>query len=428
MRVAAGAPAMKPYFPAVFLPLAGGYLVSYVFRTINGPLSAELIQQFSLNSTALGLLTSIYFLAFTLSAIPIGMALDVFGPRRVQACLMTVATLGAVGSALAPNALFLMIGRALIGIGVAGALMAGLKANALWVSPRYLPFANGGIVMFGGFGAIIATLPIGVLDADLGWRNTFLILAAVSLTVAIAVFVFLPKQSRRRAAVRHRGGGLIEVVVDRRFLRIAPLSASVIGSAFAIQGLWAARWLVDVDGFDPATVLDVLLAMGVGLTVGSLLIGGATSWVCRFGIAETKIFAILCASFVAAQLALLMNARLPAALLWGVLGAIGGMSVLSYSILDSIFPSQMVGRTNSVLNVLHLASAWIIQAVMGFIIDEWPVDVAGHYPVIAYQAAFALPVALQVLGLIWFAHVSPESGESATHGIRQSLQQKQPSH
>src|SRR5579859_8029504 len=85
----------------VFLPLACGYLLSYVFRTINGPLADQLIFQFGLDAGWLGLLTSMYFLAFALSAIPIGMALDAYGPRAVQACLMTVAALGALVFALA---------------------------------------------------------------------------------------------------------------------------------------------------------------------------------------------------------------------------------------------------------------------------------------------------------------------------------------
>lgn len=162
-----------PALPMVFLPLACGYLLSYVFRTINGPLADQLIFQFGLDSSSLGLLTSMYFLAFALSAIPIGMALDAYGPRAVQASLMTVAALGALVFALAPSAPYLMIGRALIGLGVAAGLMAGLKAHALWVSPRHLPLANGGLVMFGGLGAIAATIPVDVVDSLIGWRGTF---------------------------------------------------------------------------------------------------------------------------------------------------------------------------------------------------------------------------------------------------------------
>lgn len=399
MHEATGTPSLL----RVFLPLACGYLISYLFRTINGPLSDELIRQFSLGAGSLGLLTSIYFFAYTLSAIPIGMALDAFGPRQVQGWLMAVAALGAVVFAVAPNGTFLLIGRALIGIGVAGGLMAGLKANALWVPPRCLPLANGGIVTFGGIGAIIATVPVAVVDADVGWRGTFLILAALSLAVAVAVFACLPRHSANRNRRRHGiARGLFEVVTDRRFLGLAPLSASVIGSAFAIQSLWAWRWLVDVDRFASDTVLDELLIMAIGLTLGGFAIGAATTSLSRLGISEAEVFAGLCLLFVGLQSTLLVGITLPAALLWGLLGASGAINVLSYSLLDTMFPAAMAGRANSVLNVLHLGAAWAIQAGMGLIIARWPVDAARHYPLAAYQAGFAFPIVLQLAGLFWF--------------------------
>ena len=62
--------------PLVFLPLACGYLLSYVFRTINGSIADELVHGFSLDAGSLGLLTSVYFLAFAVSAIPIGVAAE----------------------------------------------------------------------------------------------------------------------------------------------------------------------------------------------------------------------------------------------------------------------------------------------------------------------------------------------------------------
>ena len=164
-------PARSPALRTIFLPLACGYLLSYVFRTINGPLAEELIEQFGLDAGSLGILTSTYFLAFSLAAIPLGVALDAFGPRRVQGWLMIVAAIGALVFAFAPGMPLLIVGRAVIGLGVSGGLMAGLKAHALWISPRYLPLANGGLVMFGGFGAIAATMPMNLIDLTLGWAR-----------------------------------------------------------------------------------------------------------------------------------------------------------------------------------------------------------------------------------------------------------------
>jgi predicted MFS family arabinose efflux permease len=106
---------------------------------------------------------------------------------------MMVAAFGALVFALAPAAPLLIIGRAMVGFGVAGGLMAGLKANALWVSQRHLPLANGSLVMFGGLGAIAATQPVEMLDLIIGWRGTFLILAVLSMTVAIAILALVPE-------------------------------------------------------------------------------------------------------------------------------------------------------------------------------------------------------------------------------------------
>ena len=289
--------------------------------------------------------------------------------------------------------------------------MAGLKAHALWVSPRHLPLANGGLVMFGGLGAIAATRPIGVVDSLIGWRSTFVALAAISLMIAISVFIWVPRHSASDEPPTGNRimAGFFDSIVDGRFLRIAPLSASVVGTAFAVHGLWAARWLTDVDRLKPGGVLDGLLAMGVGLTFGALIIGAAATYLTRLGLSETKIFCGFCVVFIVLQIAIQMNAALPLELLWGMMGACGGMTVLSYSLLDKLFHPTVVGRANSALNVLHLATAWFVQAGMGIVVARWPASSPGHYPVIAYRTAFILPLFLQVVGLAWFL-VGPTSG------------------
>lgn len=389
-------------FVFVFLPLACGYLLSYVFRTINGPLADELLHQFSLDAGSLGILTSVYFLAFAVSAVPIGIALDAFGPRLVQSCLMSIAALGALIFAVAPGETVLIAGRALIGIGVAGGLMAGLKAHALWLPQRLLPLANGGLMMFGGFGAIMATLPISAIDSLIGWRGTFLSLAAASLLGAIAVSLLVPRNAPATDQPGHSLRGFVDAITDRRFLRLAPLSASVVGTSFAVHGLWAARWFVDIEHYTTPQILRGLLAMGVGLTVGSLAIGSAAVWLARLGISTTKVFGWLCAAFIAAQIAIQLDLPIPHLVLWAVIGAFGGMAVLSYSILDGLFPASMVGRANSALNVLHLTAAWGVQCGMGLVIAQWAFDQNGHYPVLAYHTAFAVPLAVQIAAMVWF--------------------------
>ena len=118
----------------VFLPFAAGYYLSYLFRTINALIAGRLISDTGLDTADLGLLTSVYFLVFAAAQIPIGILLDRFGPRRVQSALLLVAAAGAGLFAMSTGLPSLLISRAMIGLGVAAALTAGLEVHRSLVS------------------------------------------------------------------------------------------------------------------------------------------------------------------------------------------------------------------------------------------------------------------------------------------------------
>jgi len=104
----------------VFLPFAGGYFLSYFYRSVNAIIAPQLISEIGLTAGDLGFLTSAYFLAFAAIQIPLGILLDRFGPRRVQSTLLLGAALGAFLFSMGETQITLFIGRALIGPGVAG--------------------------------------------------------------------------------------------------------------------------------------------------------------------------------------------------------------------------------------------------------------------------------------------------------------------
>jgi MFS family permease len=110
-----------------------------------------------LDAANLGLLTAVYFLVLAGAQIPIGVLLDRFGPRRVQSVLLVVAAGGAALFAASTGLLELLIARAMIGIGVAAALMAGLKAIVTWFPRERVALINGYMIMLGALGAVTAT-------------------------------------------------------------------------------------------------------------------------------------------------------------------------------------------------------------------------------------------------------------------------------
>jgi MFS family permease len=176
----------------VFLPFVSGYYLSYIYRTINALISGQLMTELGINAADLGLLTSAYFLTFALVQLPLGILLDRFGPRRVQSGLLLFAALGAALFATGHNLAVLLLGRGLIGVGVAAALMAGLKAIVLWFPKERVALINGWFVMLGALGALTATAPAELMLEWMGWRGLFALLAAATAISALLIYLIVP--------------------------------------------------------------------------------------------------------------------------------------------------------------------------------------------------------------------------------------------
>ncbi|WP_084292624.1 MFS transporter [Bradyrhizobium sp. WSM3983] len=385
----------------VFLPFAAGYYLSYLFRTINALISDRLTLETGIGTADLGLLTSVYFLIFAAAQIPIGIMLDRFGPRRVQSALLLVAAAGAGLFAMSTGLLSLLIARTMIGLGVAAALTAGLKSIVLWFPTERVALLNGYMIMLGSLGAVTATAPAEYLLAWMGWRELFVILATATAATAMLIYVVVPERVTLPSAAS-MSVTLSSVFGDKRFWRIAPLSATCVGSAWSLQGLWASPWLTDVEGFDRASLVGHMFIMSVVLSGGAWLFGTTVHYFRRRGVGAETILAMVAVLFIAAELALILRAPLPSILPWSIVAIVGTATVVSFAVIANYFPPELTGRANGALNVLHFGWAFLAQYATGLILEQWSCG-DDHRSILAYQVAFGLNVALQIAALAWFA-------------------------
>ena len=385
----------------VLLPFAGGYFLSYFYRTINAVISAELSSTMHLRASDLGLLTAVYFLSFAAMQLPLGVALDRYGPCRVQGTLLLVAALGAALFGAAQTLAAFIIGRAMIGFGVAAALLAGLKSIRLWFPKEQLPLLNGCFIMLGTLGALTATAPAQLVIAWIGWRALFEGLAALTAACAIVIVVLSPDPVGGPPQPGHSVVSLKLIYTNSRFWRVAPLSTVCISTAWALQGLWAGPWLADVENLSRPEIVRHLFVMALALCGGALVFGILAERLRRHGVRTQVVLAAVGAVFIAAQLALILRLPVPSYLVWAIVGSVGAATVLSFTILAEYFPSEIAGQANAALNILHISGAFVLQYAIGVIVDIWG-SKNGHYPVIAYQAAFTIILSLQVLAWSWY--------------------------
>jgi len=407
----------------VFVPFCAGYFLSYFFRTINAVLAATLTKDLGLSASALGLMTAVYFLTFAIIQLPLGILLDRFGPRRVQSAMLLVTAAGAMIFASGSRLEILIVGRALIGLGAAGALIGGLKAIVLCFPKERVPLFNGYFIMLGTLGAVAATLPADWLLTYLSWRSLLALAGAATAVVAALTFTFAPEFPLLAPKKPHlRFLGLGGVYRDLRFWRVAPVSTLCISSAWAIQGLWAERWLADVDGLNRASVVRHLFVMALALSTTALMLGIIADWLRHWRIQPQMILGAAALVFVSAESVLILDIPSLSYLLWALVAGMGAGTVLSYSILTEYFPMEMTGQANAALNVFHIGGAFAVQEIFGWIIDRWPAN-GGHYPAIAYKTSFILLIAFQLIAIVWFSHLDQKLRALARRLLRSQLTQ-----
>jgi MFS family permease len=403
------------------LPFAAGYYVSYLFRTINALIASRLVSDLSLGPADLGFLTSVYFLTFACIQLPLGILLDRCGPRRVQSVLLLIAAAGAALFGVATGFWMLVLARALIGLGVAAALIAGLKAIVLSFPKQRLPLVNGAFVMLGALGAVTATAPAEWLLAIIGWRGLFEWLAVATALCALVIFVVVPD---RASAATHRTvearAGFRVVFCDPRFWRLAPLSATCIGTAWALQGLWAAPFMADVEGLAHPIIVRHLFIMAVALSAGALLLGAGSDRLRRRRVSPQIALLGTAIVSIAAEIMLVVRSPIPSLAMWAVISSVGAATVLSYAIVGLYFPKEIAGHANAALNLFHIGGAFVFQSAIGLVLELWPAH-AGHYPATAYQTAFSSLIPLQLAALAVFVHGNALAIATIVRRVRRRL-------
>ncbi len=229
------------------------------------PLIPELVTRFGLSNFRIGLLMGAISVPAVVLAVPVGLAVDRWPPRRVGALSLAVMLVGAVTFALAPSFVLLFIGRLVFGLG-------GLVMNLLLARLLTLTFRGRELAL--AMGVFMATYPASMITVyslhpllldRVGWRNELLVLAAL---VVVSIPLFLASVRRTEAV----DGG--ETPPSKASLTVPPslwvlavvwlLFFAVHASVLTFAPTWA--------GGGAAALLTVTLVMWVAM-IGSPMVG-----------------------------------------------------------------------------------------------------------------------------------------------------------
>ena len=347
-----------------FLTFLAAYVLSQFYRSFLAVIAPELARELGLDPQALGNLQALWILGFILTQFPVGWALDTIGPRRTVAAQMLLAIAGALMFATAHSSLMLNLAMLLIGAGCGSIYMGAIFVFGRTAPPERFALLCSWLLGIGTAGNLLAASPLALAASSIGWRGAMAGMAGLTALSALSVLLLIRDPERLTSHGGHGPfAGLRDIVTIRSLWPLIPIAATSYAVVLSERGLWAGPFFSSVYGLDPIGRGNALLVMAAAMSAGAMIYGpldrlfGTRKWIVFTGVSVTA----LC-------LAVLALAPLPLPAAIAVMGLIGGFG-MTYGVLmahgRSFVPDHLLGRGITLLNVLLIGGAGLLQPVSG---------------------------------------------------------------
>ncbi len=399
------------------------FLYAFVQRVSPSVMTSELMREFSVGASGIGLLSGMYFYTYAALQLPVGLLVDRFGARRLLVLSATLCTFACVGFALSSSLWLASIYRALIGGLVAFAFVGTLAIATEFFSRARFAMLTGFLMATGMLGAIAGQAPLRYLVETVGWRNCFFILAVAAAMLAVCSHLIIPaakKLPSRNVASEGPFQQLRQVIGNKQTIFCAVGGFGFAATMLSFAGLWAVPWLTTTKEFTEVNASSIVSWLFVGVMIGSPLLGWLSDFI-------TRRKPILLAGIVSCLITLLAivhsdtgssNALLLSCLFFAHGLGTGGIVVLM-GISREWNRATHSATTLGFVNMGVVASGAVMQPVIGALLDlNWSGQLqngARIYSAEAYDVAFQSLVVVLVVAILCVFFIKESHCEQQIH-------------
>ncbi|CRK80833.1 MFS transporter [Neobacillus massiliamazoniensis] len=397
-------------------------LITYLFvvsqRTAPGLISDQLMKDFHVSASTIGLLASIQFLAYASLQIPIGILSDRFGPNLFLIFGALLNGLGTFIYSLAPNEMVLLLARLLVGMGDATIWVNLVLIIGQWFKVKEFVSLLGLAGMTGSLGFLMATVPFSAWIDIAGWRVPFFtvgILLCIFGACLYFVLVKIPKKMSfnsntiKRDHVHENNNYLLRsIFTDRQAWATFLCHFGIMGTYVGFIGSWAVPYGMNVYDMSRSHASELIMIGLFGAIIGAPL----TSWISsRLDSLKRPYVVAHLIVFISWVTFLFYGGKPPfnmVIILFFLLGFGNGASALTFAVVRQSFPMKVVGVVSGFANTGGFLSAVLLPTIFGKILDHF-------HSVSGYQYGFIIPVIFSLFGLIGSFLIKEKSEKVKQH-------------
>jgi sugar phosphate permease len=402
------------------------YSFQFFLRSAPNAMSDPLMREFGINAKQLGVFSSMYYIPYAFLQIPLGIAIDVWGPKRILRIGTTICVLGAALFSISTTFQWALLGRFLIGMGAAASFIGSIRMNTLWFSISSVAFATGILSGLGKMGGVCANAILPQAIETFGsWQGVLRALCwgGCVLTFCIWLFVKNGPQDRfvsgiQKAHFSHIKGPFLRTISTPTLWAMGIYGYSLYLTLTVFSDTYSINFLATKLSISRENAGWFAGLVGVGSALGSSLLTWASDY-----FKQRLFFVRLCAvGTLSLSIWIFWGPSDP---IWGTatalffFGFFSGGQILAFIVSSEKIPKAFSGMAVGVTNALLMAGGVIQNPILGWILQRgWDgKKTVGGIPIYAlsdYQ------MALSSLSLCFFVAVVISFFVKESHPHRQT--------
>jgi MFS family permease len=338
--------------------------------------------------------------------VPVGVALDRFGSRRLIVAGALVMALGQFVLAISTAVPAAYLGRALAGTGDAATFISVLRLVPAWSPPRRVPVLTQVTGLAGQLGQVLSAVPLVALLRYPGWTVAFGSTAALGVLVA-ALAAIAVRDAPANAARAQPALPLHRVLADLRSAWRHPgtrlglwthFTTQFPGTVFSLT--WGFPFMVAGEGLSPTTAsllltMFVLIGMATGPVIGVLVERHPLrrSWL---------VLGIIGLNVAGWTLVISWPGRCPpwvVVVLVVTLACGGPGSMIGFDFARTFNPPNRLGTATGIVNVGGFVASLVTILLVGLVLDA-RTGAASRYGIADFRWAMAVQYLIWAIGLV----------------------------
>lgn len=354
------------------------YFYEFFLQVSPSVMGTELMRDFAITSRTLGVLAGMYYYAYSPMQLPVGVLMDTYGPRRLLTLAALICALGAILFAYTTNFTIACFARLMIGFGSAFAAVGTMKLAANWFAPERFAFLTGLMVTVGMLGAIGGEAPLAIMIENYGWRDTFVILGLIGITLAFCIYTIardVPKHTKHHEIDlaleedHHLWANLLILLKNNQLKLIAAYGGLMYMATPVFCGLWGVPFLMLKLNITKPLAAKYVSFVFIGWAIASPLWGLFSNYI---GKRKPSLYVASMGGLTLSSLFIYMpfdNHYIMQGLLL-LFGIFSAAFLPAFAVAKELCNRRFVATGLGFMNMINMVGIAIAQPLIGYILDR----------------------------------------------------------